>query len=265
MAEDFAVSATPKGGAIGEVLLTEHKRAVYDYFSEWCLDSLSEQHSDWLPDEPYHISFDINRPPHSYDVSINGAYASWYPDGMYALRFTPKNRSEADFESYSVDFPIEVKTGTSAELSDNQRAVMATLEQQPNATFPLRVRVDVSELPERFSVTPHLIQHTGDTPLPEYTTDSTEQPNSKTNETENETASLDDFGHSSQTNDGEVPDKILTEMKAADREHSGGFSIDDVADQLSDEYTRDDVADALDQLAMDGTVYQPDDDLWRTI
>jgi hypothetical protein len=170
MSDAFEVTARLKG-ALGETLLTEHKAAVQEYFREWCLEDLETHSPDWIPEVDHRTRFDIERTPHSYDVCIDGDYATWYPDCFYVLQFEPTTDRHRTFEPYRVEYPVEVKTGASSELSDNQRAVMATIEQQDNRIVPLRVRVDITALPEQFSVTPHRVRHTGDTPIPTYTTE----------------------------------------------------------------------------------------------
>jgi hypothetical protein len=191
MGHEFSITATLKG-AVGETLLTEHKEAVREYFSEWCLENLEEHNQEWIPDVEYRVSFDIERPPHSYDISIDGSFATWYPDGLYTLTFEPAHRVGTTFDRYRVEFPIEVKTGNSSELSANQRAVMATLEQQPKPIVPLRVRVDVSEFPSSFSATPCRVQQYGDEPLPEYDADNVAEMPSETSE-DTEATSLTQF------------------------------------------------------------------------
>lgn len=170
MTREFSVTASLKG-AIGETLLVDHKSAIREYFLDWCLDDLQDNNPEWIPESEYHVTFDIDRTPHSYDVSIDGDFATWYPDGLYTLHFEPSRPVRERFTRYSVEYPIEVKTGQSSELTDNQRAVMATIEQQENPLFPLRIRVEISDLPESFTLVPHRIRHTGDTPLPEYSID----------------------------------------------------------------------------------------------
>lgn len=191
MPAEFDVTASLKG-ALGETLLTEHKTAVRGYFSDWCAADLETNNPEWVPDTEHRTSFDIERTPHSYDVSIDGDFATWYPDALYSLRFEPVRRGSASFEPYTVEYPIEVKTGQSSEVSDNQRAVMATIEQQDIPVFPLRIRVEVTELPDSFYIVPARIQHTGDTPLPDYSTDDTPSPPGETT-MESETRSLSSF------------------------------------------------------------------------
>lgn len=197
MPGEFAVTASLKG-ALGETLLTEHKTAIRESFSDWCTADLEANNPEWLPDTEYRAVFDIERTPHSYDVSINGDFATWYPDALYSLRFEPARRGSARFEPYTVEYPIEVKTGQSSELTDNQRAVMATIEQQDVPVFPLRIRVDVSGLPDSFDVVPDRVQHTDDTPLPNYSTDNTASPPAETRKG-SETRPLSSF----ETADGE--------------------------------------------------------------
>lgn len=174
MDNEFGVTASLKG-AIGETLLTEHQTAIREFFSAWCLDDLEANDPELLPNGKFRTTFSIERAPHSYDVYVDGDYATWYPDALYSLRFEPATRRHAAFDPYDVEFPIEVKTGTSSELSDNQRAVMATLEQQDTTIVPLRVRVDTTDLPDSFSVRPHRISHSGDRALPEYSAEDPER------------------------------------------------------------------------------------------
>ncbi|WP_306060374.1 hypothetical protein [Natronococcus wangiae] len=197
MAAEFDVTASLKG-ALGETLLTEHKAAIREYFANWCTADLETNNPEWIPNTTHRTIFDIERTPHSYDVSIDGDFATWYPDALYSLRFESVRRDSASFEAYTIEYPIEVKTGQSSELSDNQRAVMATIEQQEIPVFPLRIRVDVADLPDSFSIVPNRIQHIGDPPLPNYSTDNTRSPPSETRQ-ESETRSLSSF----KTTDGE--------------------------------------------------------------
>ncbi|WP_306061106.1 hypothetical protein [Natronococcus wangiae] len=197
MPAEFDITASLKG-ALGETLLTEHKTAIREYFADWYTADLEANNPEWIPDTAYRTSFDIDGNIVRMRRPFNGDFATWYPDALYSLRFESVRRDSASFEAYTVEYPIEVKTGQSSELSDNQRAVMATIEQQEIPVFPLRIRVDVADLPDSFSIVPNRIQHIGDTPLPNYSTDSTRSPPSETKQ-EVETRSLSSF----KTTDGE--------------------------------------------------------------
>lgn len=168
MSVEFDVTARLKG-ALGEALLAEHKAAVREFFAEWCLEELRTNSPEWIPEVEYRSTFDVGRTPHSYDVCIDGEYATWYPDVFYVLRFESVPDTRRSFDPYAVEYPIEVKTGQSSELSKNQRAVMATIEQQANLIVPLRVRVDIDDLPKTFTAQPHRITNTDDGALPDYT------------------------------------------------------------------------------------------------
>lgn len=166
MSVRFDVTVSLKG-AIGETLLGAHTAAVCEPFRAWCLADLESHAPEWLPDGRHRATFDVRRTPHSYDVCIDGDYATWYPDVFSALQFEPHPDGSAAFDPYLVEYPIEVKTCRSSALSENQRAVMATIEQQDTRIVPLRVRVNVSELPEQFSVKPRRITHDGDSRVPD--------------------------------------------------------------------------------------------------
>lgn len=236
MGHEFSVTPKMKGG-LGETLLTAHKSAIRDYFTEWCLEDLRENNSEWLPAGEFHHRFDTRRPPRSYDLTIDGAHATWKPDALYEIRFTPPNQfgEDPDFEPYSVQFPIEVKTGRSSELTDNQRAVMATIAAQPDPIVPVRIRVDVSDLPETFDVTATRI---GDGSLPSYETDQPDPPGETT-----------------------VPDAVHAAMAVVSGDD--GFTTQDLADELG--IARETAETYLDTLASRGEVYSPEDDWWRPI
>lgn len=269
MAKELNVTASLKG-AIGETLLTEHKSAIRDYFHEWCIDDLESQNPEWIPDIEHRVTFNVERPPHSYDVSIDGHFASWYPDALYTILFTPSPRSSKTFDQYKVEYPVEVKTGQSSELSDNQRAVMATIEQQSRPVFPLRVRVDVSDLPESFSVTPHRIQHSGETPLPEYTNDSNPSPPVETTKVTGST-SLAQFGADTDA-PSNIPDyfeglseEMVNALNTASEKRTSPLTINEVLTATDQEMSEAEVRDALSSLMDMGVVCKPRKGTWKFI
>lgn len=281
MSEEFSVTASLKG-AIGETLVTEHKSAIEDFFIEWCVSDLEEKNPEWVPDVEYRVSFDIDPYSHSYDVSIDSDFATWRPDAVYELTFDSSYRVPTSFERYTVEFPVEVKTGQSSELSDNQRAVMATIEQQSNPIFPIRIRVDITELPDRFSIIPYRVQHDKETPLPKYSTEDTPKPaetvertgsdtsvektNSEFEEVETVSSSLSEFQNNSSP---DLEEHTSEEFAEAVREAS---------DNLATSFTAEEVLAALDQgipepevqaelliLAKHGQIYEVSEEEWKPI
>jgi len=275
MADEFQVTSSLKG-AIGETLLTEHKSAIREYFSDWCVSDLESHNPEWIPNVEYHVRFDIERVPHSYDIWIDGDFATWYPDALYSLTFQSSSRSKHRFDRYTVEYPVEVKTGQSAELSDNQRAVMASIEQQSNPTFPLRIRVDVGDLPDSFSITPYRIQHTGDGPLPEYTTDNSTRPPTETTKTHERQAQQKEDTWSDSTvqrslggipdsvEEENVPQEITDAMKSASDQGSSQFTVDGVLQETQNK-TKEEIQEALSDLKYRGLAYQPSKETWKFI
>ncbi|WP_435067585.1 hypothetical protein [Haloplanus sp. C73] len=266
MSEEFQVTASLKG-AIGETLLTEHKSAVQDYFIDWCVSDLKENNPEWVPDTEYRVVFDIGRSPHSYDVSIDGDFATWYPDALYELTFNSSYVTGQDFDRYTVEFPVEVKTGQSSELSDNQRAVMATIEQQSNPIFPIRVRVDVSDLPGRFNIVPHRIQHRKDTSLPEYSTEGTPKPEeTKPDSTETSCSSLSEFQDNTESDLEEYVSAELAEaINEVSDNHTSSFTVEEIITVLDRDITEEEVRAGLDQLAFNGQIYEGSPEQWKSM
>lgn len=269
MSNTFDVTARLKG-ALGETLLSEHEAAVRDFFSEWCIADLETRSPEWLPETEYRTSFAVERVPHSYDVYVDGDYATWYPDVLYALRFEPVRRVQGTDDRYTVEYPIEVKTGQSSELSDNQRAVMATIEQQDDPIVPLRVRVDVGDLPESFSASPRRITHSGDAPLPEYT--SNERPRSPDAvRTGPASTTLSAFRDDSRDDgavdslESDVPRPVAVALEVASDDRSCEFTLEDVVAALDGDVPVAVVEDALEELSSGGTVDESDDGSWKFV
>jgi len=118
-------------GDIGETLMRGHKGAIQQNMTDRLLEILDDK---WVPEDEYRLTFRIKSTPYSYDVYLNGDYASWRPDALYSLRFNP-DYGVHSFSQYVVEFPVEIKTGQYAELTDNQRAVMETISRKDDPSF----------------------------------------------------------------------------------------------------------------------------------
>lgn len=130
-------------GEIGETLLKRHKNAIEEDMTDELIEILDGRPEGYT----HNVRFDIARTPFTYDVYIDGDYASWRPDALYELTFYGERRHDR----HSVEFPAEIKTGEYAELTDNQRAVMETISRRDESIVPIRIRVSIDDLPDEFS------------------------------------------------------------------------------------------------------------------
>lgn len=155
-------------GAIGEALLGGHKGAIEGFFLDWCVDDLARHDPEWLPPGAFSTGLEIARPPVSYDVYVDGDYASWRPDLLYEVAFRP-DRRDASWDPYAVEYPLEVKTGGAAALAENQRAAMRVVDGHDTPVFPVLARVSLSGLPASFEVSVRRVRADRDDPIPDYT------------------------------------------------------------------------------------------------
>jgi hypothetical protein len=81
--------------------------------------------------------------PKSYD-----GVPAWRPDAAVVVTFS-KSRALMTFKT--VEYPLEIKTGKSATIRGEQREAFIHASKEIDGQ-PLLIRVDISDLPERYSI-----------------------------------------------------------------------------------------------------------------
>lgn len=89
---------------------------------------------------------------------------SWRADGVITCKWASAEKCDGvarrrDFDDTHAPqdeyakFPIDVKTGTYAELSDRQKAVLEPIAKAQTEVHPVVISVDVQDLPEEYKLT----------------------------------------------------------------------------------------------------------------
>jgi hypothetical protein len=94
-----------------------------------------------------------------YVVETEESTLKWTSDAMVTARYHPKGEEHEqlleELDVFPVEwqysFPIEIKTGTRAEMERNQRAVMEKLSSWSEIQ-PILIRLGIESLPESFTV-----------------------------------------------------------------------------------------------------------------
>lgn len=132
-------------GALGESLF-DVDNGPLAVFRAWAYDDL-HQHEDFTPATPQDISISRCGTHNRSECPFFHCdpfpdRPGWFPDIHYYIR-------QRDLK---IDYLIEVKTGSSATISETQRDVMEHLESTDDYAIPVRARVDASKLPEEYGV-----------------------------------------------------------------------------------------------------------------
>ncbi|WP_049936318.1 hypothetical protein [Haloplanus natans] len=144
-------------GGISEAIVTTHRYEMYDVFGEWAVDDLREHEG-----EPVTASDDVRvrqRELEKWDKRLAGDddEYTWMPDCRYEVTVLTRQTDLGDGEKLrmgppSYNYLFEVKTGQYGSLKRDQRDVMEAIEAAEDRIIPVRVRVDVSKLPDKYGI-----------------------------------------------------------------------------------------------------------------
>lgn len=148
-------------GAIGEAIFTstsEPPEPIPQLIRNYCRSEVP----DWVPSKELNIVATPNQNRRTFVVEKEDQEIHWEHDANISASF--RLLASDDIEHYQeiketygtvrweYEFPVELKTGTSAELAyNNQREVMKYLSMK-SETQPVFVHLRIDDLPERFTV-----------------------------------------------------------------------------------------------------------------
>lgn len=160
------VTPQQKGG-LGESLLTSHlgefrrifepfvRRDLFSHERERTESFLREIQEDSGAEDLGDVYVDVKirrRRAERYHLYNDGEHFGWIPDCEFGIEIIPDIRAYTT-KMLEFQYPIEVKSGNSSTLSENQRRAMELLEAEDDTTVPVRARVSVDSLPETYEVT----------------------------------------------------------------------------------------------------------------
>lgn len=138
-------------GALGEALFSV-SHGPKEIIASWIYHDL-HQHENLTPTSPQELSIHRcgreNCKFHHCDPFDDKP--GWFPDFHFYVLPHSDNKPKRE-NRMRVDYLLEIKTGSSSTLSRTQRDVMEYVERTNDGVVPVRVRVDISRLPDEYGV-----------------------------------------------------------------------------------------------------------------
>lgn len=145
--ETYALTNKQKG-RVGEALVTGHQGYATEIVEDWIATQV-RSHSGVSDDDKIRVTHDHR--VETYYVKYEGDHMSWTPDCLFTAWVSKSFGPLQSSDERRIDYPVEIKSGSYAELERNQRRVMKLLA-TGSETVPVLATIDLQGLPDEFGV-----------------------------------------------------------------------------------------------------------------